>query len=61
MSIIEEIEADCFTLLDILLPYLILLSFTGGYLMLRFLKKNNSEFEDKKFRNNLNDSHKHRI
>jgi len=61
MNFIREIDADCVALIDILLPYLILLSFTGGYLFHRFLKKNSSEYEIKKLRNKHHGSHKERI
>lgn len=46
MNIIEESEADCFTLIDNLLPYLMILSFILGFSILKFIKKNSLKLED---------------
>lgn len=46
MNIFEESDAECFTLLDNLLPYLMMISFVVGFLILKLLKGNNSQFEN---------------
>lgn len=48
MSLIEESEAECLTILDDLLPLLMLLSFILGFIALNYLKMWSSEYADKK-------------
>lgn len=45
MNIIKESEADCFTLVDSLLPYLMVLSFILGFMILKLLNNNSSLLE----------------
>lgn len=46
MNIFEENEAECFTLLDSLMPYLMMVSFIVGFLILKLLKEKNSQLEN---------------
>jgi hypothetical protein len=43
MNIIEESEVDCFTLIDSILPILMVLSFIFGFTVLKILKQNFSQ------------------
>ena len=50
MNIIEESEAECITLLDNLLPYLMFLSFVVGYFILTIIKENLSNLKNGKLK-----------
>jgi len=43
MNIIEESEVDCFTLIDSILPILMVLSFIFGFTLLKIFKQNFSQ------------------
>jgi len=47
----NEVNPDCFSVLDELLPYLILISFILGYLFLRNFKVNLKDKNNKKAQN----------
>lgn len=48
MNLVEESEADCLTILDDLLPYLLLISFILGFSVINYLRKMPSDRANKK-------------
>ncbi len=50
MSLVEESEVECLTILDHLLPLLMFLSFILGFIALNYLKMRSSDCSNKKLR-----------
>lgn len=50
MSLVQESEVDCLTIIDHLLPVLMFLSFILGFASLNYLKMRSSEYSNKKLR-----------